>query len=110
MIVADVEPLGFPFLVRLYQFVRQVLVGGVFTHLDAGTSDYSRVVGARLRLQPEELAEQNLVGLDTHKRLAKTDEDGDVENVIGIQVEVLDSVVPECRAYSPGTHARKEEE
>jgi hypothetical protein len=57
MVVADVEPLGFPVLVRLHRLVSQLLVGGVFTHLDAGTSDYSRVVGAGLRLQPEELAE-----------------------------------------------------
>jgi hypothetical protein len=84
MMVADVEPLGFPVLVRLYQLVHQVLVGGVFTHLDAGTSDYSQVVGARLRLQPEELVEQNPVGLDTHKCLAEMDEDGYMENVVGI--------------------------
>jgi hypothetical protein len=57
MMVADVEPFGLPVLVRLYQFVCQVLVSGVFTQLDAGTSNYSRVVGTGLRLQPEELAE-----------------------------------------------------
>jgi hypothetical protein len=37
-----------------------------------------------LRLQPEELAEQNPVGLDTHKRLAEMDEDGYMENAVGI--------------------------
>jgi hypothetical protein len=116
MMVADIEPLGFPVLVRLYQLVSQVLVSGIFTHLDVGTSDYSRVVGAGLRLQPEELAEQNPVGIDTHKRLAEMDEDGDVENAIGVQIEELDVVVPEhaleevtggqCQStlHEPGEH------
>jgi hypothetical protein len=57
VMVADIEPFGFPVLVRLYQLVRQVLVSSVLMHLDVGTSDYSRVVGAGLRLQPEELTE-----------------------------------------------------
>jgi hypothetical protein len=57
MMVANVEPLGFPALLRLYQLVRQVLVSSVFTHFDTSTSDYSRIVGAGLRLQPEEPAE-----------------------------------------------------
>jgi hypothetical protein len=37
MMVADVEPLGFPVLVQFYQFVHQVLVSSVLTHLDATT-------------------------------------------------------------------------
>jgi hypothetical protein len=57
MVVADVETFGFPVLVPLYQLVRQVLVSSVFSHLDAGTSDYSRIVSAGLQLQPKELAE-----------------------------------------------------
>jgi hypothetical protein len=57
MVVADVEKLGLPDLVRFYQLVGQVLVGGVFMHLDVGTSNYSRVIGAGLQLQPEELVE-----------------------------------------------------
>jgi hypothetical protein len=48
-----------------------------------------------LQLQPEELAEQNPGGLDTHKRLAEMDKDGDVENTIGIQIEVLIVIVLE---------------
>jgi hypothetical protein len=55
--VAHVEPLGFLVLVLLYQLVRQVLVSSAFTHLDSSTSDYSRIIGAGLRLQSEELAE-----------------------------------------------------
>jgi hypothetical protein len=94
MMVADIEPLGFLVLVRFYQLVSQVLVGGVFTHLDAGTSDYSWVVGARLQFQLEELAEQNPVGLYTHKRVTEMDEDGYMEYAIGVQIEVLDVVVP----------------
>jgi hypothetical protein len=35
------------------------------------------------------------VGLDPHKRLAKVDKDGDVEDIVGVEVEVLDPIVPE---------------
>jgi heme A synthase len=61
--VADIKPLLLPVLVRLNQLVAQVLVGGVFTHLDVGTSDYSWVVGTRLWLQPEEFANKIQWGL-----------------------------------------------
>jgi hypothetical protein len=86
MVVPNVEPLGLPVLVRLYQLVGQVLVDDIFTHLDVGTSDYSRVISAWLRLQPEELAEQKPVGLDTHKRFTKVDKDGDVEDDVGVKI------------------------
>jgi hypothetical protein len=33
--------------------------------------------------------------LDVQKRFVEMHEDGDVENAVGIQIEVLDSVVPE---------------
>jgi hypothetical protein len=33
-------------LLRINELVRQVLVGRVFSHLNASPSDYSRVVGA----------------------------------------------------------------
>jgi hypothetical protein len=64
VVIGDVEPLHFSILIGIHQLVRQVLLGGVFTHLDAVSSDYSWVVVARLRLQVEELSKQNLVGLD----------------------------------------------
>jgi hypothetical protein len=35
------------------------------------------------------------MGLDTHKRLTEVYKDGDVENTVGIQIQVLDVVVPE---------------
>jgi hypothetical protein len=35
------------------------------------------------------------VGLDSHKCFAEVYEDGDVENTIGVQVQVLDTVVLE---------------
>jgi hypothetical protein len=57
MMIADVEPLGFLVLVRLYQLLRQVLVRSVLAHLDASSSDYSWIVGAGLRLHSKELAE-----------------------------------------------------
>jgi hypothetical protein len=64
VVVRDVEPLRLPILVGVDQFVRQVLLGGVFSHLDAVSSNYSRVVGARLGLHSEELPEKYPVGLD----------------------------------------------
>jgi hypothetical protein len=39
--------------------------------------------------------EQDLVGLDSHECLAKVYKDRDVENTIGVQVQVLDTVVLE---------------
>jgi small ligand-binding sensory domain FIST len=63
--------------------------------LDAGSSDYSRVVGAPLRLQAEELSKQQLVGLDPREGLVEIDKDGDVKNPVRVQVQVLDTVVLE---------------
>jgi hypothetical protein len=84
-----------PVLVGVDEIVRQVLLGGVLAHLDVGSSDYSWVVGARLRLQAEELPKQDPVGLDPHKGLVEMDEDGDMNNPVRVQVQVLDTVVLE---------------
>jgi hypothetical protein len=51
-------------LVRVDELVCQVFVGCVFSHLDARSTDYSWVIGARLRLQVEEFPKQDPVGLD----------------------------------------------
>jgi hypothetical protein len=48
-----------------------------------------------LRLHLEELPEQNPVGLDSPKRLTEVYKDGDVENTVGIQIQVLAAIVPE---------------
>jgi hypothetical protein len=95
VVVGDVEPFRLLILVGVDELVQQVLLDGVFTHLDAGSSDYSWVVGARLRLQLEELSEQVPVGLDPHEGLAEVDEDRDVKDSIRVQVQVLDTVVLE---------------
>jgi hypothetical protein len=95
VVVSDIEPLGLPVLVRIDELVLQVLIGRVFSHLDASPSDYSRVVGAWLRLHTEELPEQDPVGLDSYECLIEVYKDGDVENTIGVQVQVLDTVVLE---------------
>jgi hypothetical protein len=47
-----------------------------------------------LRLHPEELPEQDPVGLDPQISFTEVDEDGGVENIVGVEVEVLDAVVP----------------
>jgi hypothetical protein len=71
VVVCDIKPLGLPVLVRVDELVRQVLVGRVFSHLDASPSDYSWVAGAGLWLHTEEFPEQDPVGLDPHERLAE---------------------------------------
>jgi hypothetical protein len=48
-----------------------------------------------MKLHPEEFAEQDLVGLESHKCLAEMNEDGDVEYTIGFEVDVLDPIVLE---------------
>jgi hypothetical protein len=71
----------------------RVLVGRIISHLNASPSDYSWVFGTQLRLHTEEFSEQDLVGLDPHECLAEMYEDGDVKNSIGVQVQVLDTIV-----------------
>jgi hypothetical protein len=48
-----------------------------------------------LRLHPEELPEQDPVGLDPQKSFAEMYEDSGVEDNIGVEVEVLDAVLPQ---------------
>jgi hypothetical protein len=80
-------------LVGVDQFVCQVLLRDVFAHLDAGSSNYSVVVGTRLRLHSEKLPEEYPVGFDPQESFAKVDEDGGVEDTVGVEIEVLDAVV-----------------
>jgi hypothetical protein len=94
VVVRDVEPFGFPILVGIYQLVGEVLLGGVLPHMDPRSSDYSQVAGAGLRLHPEELPEQDPMGLDPQKGFAKMYKDGGVEDTVGVEVEVLDAIVP----------------
>jgi hypothetical protein len=81
-------------LVGVDELVREVLLGGVLPHLDPRCSDYPRVAGAWLRLHPEELQEQDPMGLDPKKSFAEMYEDGGVKYTVGVEVEVLDAVVP----------------
>jgi hypothetical protein len=43
----------------------------------------------------EELPEEYPVGFDSHKGFTKMDKDGNMEYSIGIEIQVLDVVVPE---------------
>jgi hypothetical protein len=63
--------------------------------LNAYPSDYSWVIGALLRLHAEELLEEYPVGFDSHEGFAEMDKDGNMEYSIGIEIQVLDVVVPE---------------
>jgi hypothetical protein len=115
VVVGDVEPLRLPILVGIDQLVRQVLLRGVLTHLDVGFSEYSGVVGARLGLHAEELPEEYLVGFDPQESFAKMDEDGGVEDTIGDEIEVLDTVVLKkpfkevaCWEGQPALHESRE--
>jgi heme A synthase len=86
VVVGDVDPLRFLVLIGVDQLICKVLLGVVFAHLDAGPSDYSWVVGARLGLHAKELSKQHLVWLDPQEGFAEVDEEGDVEDSIGVQV------------------------
>jgi hypothetical protein len=48
-----------------------------------------------LRLHPEELLEQDPMGLDPQEGFAKMNKDVSVEDIVGVEVEVLDAVVPQ---------------
>jgi hypothetical protein len=93
VVVGDVEPLQLQILVGVDQLVRQVLLCSILPHLDAGPSDYSGVIGARLGLHAEQLPEEYPVGFDPQESFAKMDEDGGVEDTVGIEIEVLNTVV-----------------
>jgi hypothetical protein len=58
-------------LVGVDQLVRKVLLRGILAHLDAGSSNYSGVVGTRLGLYSEKLPEEYQVGFDPKKALQK---------------------------------------
>jgi hypothetical protein len=94
MVVRDVEPLGLLVLVGVDELVREVLLNGIFPHLDSRSSDYLCVAGAWLRLHPEELLEQDPMGLDPQKSFAEMYEDCSVKYTVGVEVELLDAVVP----------------
>jgi hypothetical protein len=71
------------------------LVSCVFSHLNACSTDYSRVVGAWLRLHSEELPKEYPVGFDPHNGFAKMNKHRGVENAVGFKIQVLDAIVPE---------------
>jgi hypothetical protein len=48
-----------------------------------------------LRLYSEELSEEYPVGFDPHKDFAEMEKNRDVENVVGIEIQVLDAIVHE---------------
>jgi hypothetical protein len=84
-------------------------------HLDAGPSNYSWIIGAWLGFHIEELPEQHLVGLDPQERFAEMDEDRYVKDAIGVQVEVLDTVIIKktleevaCWESEPALHESRE--
>jgi hypothetical protein len=87
--VGDVEPLRFPILVGVDQLVRKVLLRDVLAHLDACSSNYSGVVGTWLGLHSEKHSEEYLVGFDPQEGFAKVDENGGVEDTVGVEIEVL---------------------
>jgi hypothetical protein len=75
VVVRDVEPLRFPILVGINQLVGEVLLCGVLPHLDPSSPHYSGTTGAGLGLHPEELPEQDPMGLDPQESFAEMYED-----------------------------------
>jgi hypothetical protein len=47
-----------------------------------------------LRLHPEDLPEHDPMGFDPQKSFTEMYEDGSVEDTVGVEVELLDTVVP----------------
>jgi hypothetical protein len=93
--VGDVAPFLLPILVGVDQLVRKVLLRGILAHLDAGSPNYSGFVGTWLGLHSEKLLEEYPVGFDPQEGFAEVNKDGGVEDTIGVEVEVLDAVVPQ---------------
>jgi hypothetical protein len=81
-------------LIGINQLVGEVLLCRVLPHLDPRSSDYSGIAGAGLRLHPEELPEQDPMELDSQEGFTEMYKDGGVEDTVGVEVEVLDVVVP----------------
>jgi hypothetical protein len=52
-------------------------------------------VGHWYWLHSEKFPEQNPLGFDSHKCFAEVHENRNVEDAIGIKVQVLDAIVPE---------------
>jgi hypothetical protein len=48
-----------------------------------------------LRLHPEELPEQDPMGLDPQEGFAKMNKNGGVEYTVGVEVKVIDVIVPQ---------------
>jgi hypothetical protein len=71
VVVRDVEPLGLPVLIGIYQLVGEVLLCRVLPHLDPRSTDYSGIADAGLRLHLEELPERDPMGLDPQESFAK---------------------------------------
>jgi hypothetical protein len=102
-------------LVGIDQLVREVLLRGILAHLDAGSPNYSGVVGARLGLHSKKLPEEYPVGFDPQEGFTEVDEDRGVEDTVGVQVEVLDAVVLQepleeitCRERQPSLRESRE--
>jgi hypothetical protein len=82
-------------LIGINQLVGEVLLCCVLPHLDPRSSEYSGIAGAGLRLHSEELPEQDPVGLDPQEGFAEMYKDGGVEDTVGVEVTVLNALVPQ---------------
>jgi hypothetical protein len=75
VVVGHIEPLRLPILIGVNKLVGEVLLCGVLPYLDPGSSHYSGAAGTGLRLHPEELPEQDPMGLDPQEGFAEMYED-----------------------------------
>jgi hypothetical protein len=71
--VFDIEPVIFPPRKVGGEFVRQILVAGLLTHLDAGAPCNGKMFRGGLRFDEEEEAEKNPVGFDSEESFAEMD-------------------------------------
>jgi hypothetical protein len=75
VVVGDVEPFRLPILVGIDELVREVLLRGILPHMDPSSPHYSGTAGAGLGLHPEELSEQDPMGLDPQESFTEMYED-----------------------------------
>jgi hypothetical protein len=93
VVVHDIKPLGLPVLVRVDEFVRQVLFSSVFTHLAPPTT--RGLLALCCGFTQKNFQNKIQWGSDPHEGFAEVDDDGDVKNAIRVQVQVLDTVLLE---------------
>lgn len=90
--VGGVEPLIVPTLVHGRSWNQKVLLGDFLPELDYGFAHDFGPLAAREGLEMEKIVERIEMGLDAQIRLAEMNENADLEDGVGIEMEKLNPV------------------